>query len=218
MKKQNGLSLIETLFALSIITIIALSGIQLMSSAKEKELNKKFSSEISGLLYATDRRMFIDKFIDNDFREQLESNTPENFKKAFISKDHNCGDSEGWTPIGYSDVALLPCNFWNKKIPYDLNVSISIKEKNQYVTKVIYDYSFKNFKKYDQFPSLLLNLNKMIKDNITPLHAGSINTYFIDQNNKKLRTVECVRKKDNCILRTEFKTTPSLLLEDELIK
>lgn len=217
MKKQKGLSLIETLFALSIITLIALGSIQLMASAKEKELNKKFSNEISGLLYATDRRLFIDKFRDNDFREQIESNFPENFKKAFISRDHSCGNKDGWTPIGYSDVALLPCSFWNKKIPYDLNISISIKEKNEYITKVNYDYSFKNFKKYEKFPSLLLNLNKMIKDNLVPLHAGTINTYFIDNNNQKLNTVQCIRKKDECILRTEFKPTP-LLLEDELVK
>lgn len=218
MKKQKGLSLIETLFALSIITLIALGSIQLMASAKEKELNKKFSTEISGLLYATDRRLFIDKFRDNDFREQIESNFPENFKKAFISRDHSCGNKDGWTPIGYSDVALLPCSFWNKKIPYDLNISISIKEKNEYITKVNYDYSFKNFKKYEKFPSLLLNLNKMIKDNLVPLHAGTINTYFIDNNNQKLNTVQCIRKKDECILRTEFKPTPLLLLEDELVK
>lgn len=217
MIKKNGFTLIETLLSLSIAILISLGAIQFIAGVKEKELNKKFANEIAAMLYATDRRLFIDSFKDNNFKEQIQSEFPDNIKKAFISTDHSCGNSEGWSPLSYTDIALIPCNLWNRKLPYDLNMKVTIKEKNKNVTKVYYDYSFKSSEKFGKFKGLLLKLNEDIKSNLIPLHAGNINSYFINENNKKISKIDCVRKKELCTLRTEFKSTPMLLLQNDML-
>lgn len=211
MGNKNGFTLIETLLSLSILTLISISIIQFISTIKEKELNNQFANEIMAILFATDRRLFIDQFNENNFKEQIESKFPDNIKKAFISKDHSCGKEEGWVPLSYKDVTLIPCNLWNLKLPYGLNMDIKIKEKNNYITKVHYDYSFKDFNNYNKSKGILLKLNSKIKNNLSILHAGNINSYFINTDNQKISKIECARLKEHCILRTEFKSNPRFL-------
>lgn len=215
--KYSGLSLIESMLSLTILTIVSLSLIQWYSNIKEKELNKKFADEISLILYATDRRLFIDQFKDNDFSQQIYNGSKIDLNSTFISFDNNCGESDGWKPNGYSDISLISCGMWENKVPYNLNIDVKIKKKKDYITKVYYDYSFKEEKQYEKFKGLLIELNKNIKNNMVPLHSGSISSYFIDSENNRINLIECSKLKFNCKLRTEFKSSPALLLEDELL-
>lgn len=211
-KKQYGMSLIEVLLSLTVLSIVSLGFIQWAAEQKEKELQANFSKEISGLLSAVDKRLIIDGLSENDLLTQLDDD--KFIQKAFISKDQECGNkNDGWNPKNGENLMLLPCNMWKQKIPYGFDIEPSVISSNDKVRSVSFVFSLSK-KELDRDKSIFIQIQNLLSKEVNANMLGTQSYSLITSSGDSIGKMECLKIKDNCRLKAEFKVTPMFILSN----
>lgn len=116
--KKRGLTLIETMLSMSLLSAGVLTGAHVIKEKIESDNAQRHASFALSILKLVDRRVEIDGYLANRW-DSLPNPTStaeliDFSKKAFISKNNlECGLSTGWEPLleEASDIALIPCSF-----------------------------------------------------------------------------------------------------------
>lgn len=216
MKKILGLSLIESLLSLSIISIISLSIMVNSMEEKKKENFKNFAASISLLLSAVDKRLIIDEMQENHIQEHfISENFGDNIKLAFTSKDHECGDNEGWVPKNGTKLLLLPCHMWEKKVPYNflIDTRFLIEEENLYSISFIFKPDKKQIIKDS---SIMINLYNLLSKKVNANMVGTQSYSLIDEDGEILTKIKCLEQKEYCYIKSSFSITPMFILKNKI--
>lgn len=217
MKKYLGMSLIETLLSLTILSAMALGVIQWAAEKKEKELMESFANDINSLLSAVDKRLIIDGLNENNLREQLDNeNFGQSINLAFVSRDNNCGNkNDGWIPQHGENLLLLPCNMWKNKIPYKFNIKSEVVVENQFVYAVSFTLSL-NKKNLDRNKSLIIQISNLLSKTVNANMVGTQSYSLIDEEGNRYNKMECLKASDKCFIKAEFKVTPMFILKNDI--
>lgn len=207
--KKNGLTLIETLFSISIGTSFFLGVINYMLEESRQEAVQRFANESYDIIRAVDHRIAIDGYnntlwnktswVDED---EIKNNL---IKKELTSKfSSNCSGGE-WEPTSASEenVKLITCNQWTgrssdgEKMSAELvNDSVGFIEGfNLYISYP----DKKDFKK--KFTNMRKATNKLLANRsqeISGLHSIDI----VSLNTKSEITMQtCLANTADCAMR-----------------
>ncbi len=213
MNRSIGMSLIEVLFSLTILSIISLGVIQWAAENKEKELIQIFSNDINALLSSFDKRLIIDSFSPNNIEKQLDHDKfSDVIKDTFVSRDHDCGNkSSGWEPLNGENLILLPCDMWKSKVPYGFQITSDVKIENERVNSVTLVLSLSK-KNLERNPSLIIHIGNELLKKVNTNMIGTQSYSLIDSNGDRINKMECLKLSYECSIKAEFKVTPMFIL------
>lgn len=217
MKKYLGMSLIEALLSLTVLSAMALGVIQWTAEKKEKELMESFANDINGLLSAVDKRLIIDGLSENNLKEQLDKEEfGQSINLAFVSKDNDCGNkNDGWTPKHGENLLLLPCDMWKNKIPYNFDIKSEVIVENEIVNSVSFILSL-NKKNLDRNKSLIIQISNLLSKTVNANMVGTQSYSLIDEEGNRYNKMECLKATDKCFIKAEFKVTPMFILTNDI--
>ncbi|CAH6998875.1 hypothetical protein VCHA53O466_140211 [Vibrio chagasii] len=145
---SKGFMLLEAILSVSLLT----SGLVFSThqDGKERQLlgAKTLGGDISTLMTAIDRRVFIDGYLSEGASwsqswVDTSSAVVDGINSKFIGRGHDCGDSNGWVPQnGESDLSLIPCGMWHHSalpMEFDLLAEITSSSIN---SKVLDKWSY----------------------------------------------------------------------------
>lgn len=226
MNTKSGFTLIESMIALSVSSLVAVGGVTYLLSEAEAAKMDSVTSKIVKLVSAVDQRVYIDKYditLWPAVQSYVTTNQVNDFlKREFIAKTASCGDStSGWSPVidDPSDVSevtykeslkLVPCTVWSStNAEFGLEVSSKFNGTATELRNVNFYFKFKDDK---EFQDNFLNFKRILKKtkeqdgkNIT----GSHNYYFVDvtktnPEDHSLTSMECLALKSGCGILAQY--------------
>lgn len=206
MIKKNGFTMIEMLIVTGLLMSLSTITMYWAKATKLKEDSIVFSSEVSNLILAVDRRLYIDGTYINLWNQTEWSDsaqvTYDLIDKQLIAKGNVCGSSSGWNPVlsHLSNISLVPCDMWNKKIPFNLNVESSIVQKNGFIEKFYIIYSFKNKEDMEDNFNYVYSAFKSAKNYPSTPINGSLSFHLAHYDNldKDIKMHQCIRDYTDC--------------------
>lgn len=210
----KGLTLIETMVSLTLLTLIILGSLNYFIQRQEKIQAKKLSNDMILVLNAVDKKLQLDAFNKSSWKNNSWDNNDDFLniliKKELRTSNSSCGLSDGWqTDLVNEPLTLVPCDRWNgNKIPFDLNIKAEYTYENKNGINVInnfkIDYYFKNNKDFEDNINKLLNAKKAL-DKYENSKNITVHTYdlFNISNGTYIDIEECINLKSNCGLRTQ---------------
>lgn len=208
MKKNQGLTLIETLIAVTVTTSLIMMTVYWLLERNRHEKAVSYGQDIVTIVTAFDKRIHVDGFDSNNFKNGKAWANSASFlsmlSTEFIAKDANCGKTNGWVPALATEKTsqLLSCNLWTQ-IPYGMNATATITvDTTGYVKNFITSYRFQNIAQFnDSFK--YLNLMKLTASSSDSLNiTGGHSYYFANASdlNTKISTAQCITLKTSCAL------------------
>lgn len=207
-KKQIGLTLIESLMALSVVG--AASGFVLSNQMeKSKEINSfKMINDISSIINAVDHRIAIDGYDSLLWSKTKWDNekevVSELLSKELVSIGSACKNGT-WTPsvLAERETSLIKCNLWLDRQGIDLNIEAKINlDDMDYIQNF---EMFLNFNDIDSFESNFINIKNALKNNfaynkreVSGMHEFS----FVDSTSKNIISIKsCMDAPLDCSIR-----------------
>ena len=202
--KKSGITLIESLIALSLISTIAIGGVKGYSEYQKYVSERAAAKDITTLLKAVDTRISIDGYSYNFWTSGSEaeglSEIAPYVLETFIAKNNKiCGKSNGWEPRLESEKerAFIDCNFWQTKLPLNSDLKIKTKEDSQGFIESFSIYlnppvsKPKEISDYRERFEKISNIFNRLKANDFANKNG-INKYsLVDSSDKVLSNFEC---------------------------
>jgi len=206
MIRKNGFTMIEMLIVTGLLMSLASITMYWTTATKLKEQSKVFSSEVSNLILAVDRRLYIDGTYINLWSQTEWSDSKQVsydlIDKQLIAKGNICGSQNGWNPVlaHLSNINLVPCDMWNKKVPFNLNVESSIVQKNGFIEKFYIIYSFKNKQDMEDNFNYVYSAFKNTKNYPSNSINGSLSFHLAHSDNldKKIKMQQCIQDHTDC--------------------
>lgn len=217
MKKNKGITLIETLLALSLLSV---SAVGLVKGAAEfnRYLNERaMTKDLTTILKSVDTRITIDGYQHNlwpDAGSVVSGNDAiaKYLQKAFISKTNSeCGQADGWEPLldSESNRSFISCNFWQSKIPFDADISIkSTGTPNGFIDtfSITLDFPFdaskeKQMERFEQMHSIL---KKMKENDYANRSGNNIYGFKSQSTGVDFTNMECLAAQDDCVLEVSW--------------
>lgn len=215
--KRSGITLIESLIALTLISTIAVGGVKGYGEYQKYVAERAAAKDITTLLKAVDTRISIDGYsynfwTSNEEAEGLSEVAPY-VLETFVAKNNKvCGKANGWEPRLDSEKerAFIDCNFWQTKIPLNSNLKIETKEDSQgfiesfsiYLNPLV-DGAGESSDYKERFEKIT-NVFKRLKSNDFANKNG-INKYnLVDSSGKVLSNFECSTNKDDCLIKASW--------------
>lgn len=211
-KRIIGMTLLESLIALSVTGLAGTAWLKNQSDEQEIAYQKQAGVEFQQILSAIDARLLIDGYNETLWGSKLtygSANFNEDFLKAFFnSKDSKC--SGKWIPQDSSknELQLLPCDLWAHKTPYGLLPTVEISnDGNGFINKIELRLSFRdqaNFEDNVNNVRKALYFSKGLTNEVTGSHIKS----FVDANTgEELTNMECLSSGLDCEVSLKYETS-----------
>lgn len=206
MIRKNGFTIIELLLVTGLLMSMTSITMDWFEESELKAESNSFSSEISNLIFAIDRRLYIDGTYVNLWNQTEWSTssqvTYDLIDKQLIAKGNVCGASNGWNPVlpHLSHVSLVPCNMWHKKIPFNLNVESSIVQNDGFIEKFYITYSFKNKEDMENNFKYVYSSLTNAKSYPSTTINGTVNFHLAHSDNldHDIEMVQCMQDFTDC--------------------
>jgi prepilin-type N-terminal cleavage/methylation domain-containing protein len=209
---KHGLTLIESMIALSVTGAVAGVAINEISEGNKESYGKKIVVDIEEILSAVNHRIAIDGY-DPDLWSDTSWSSRDEIRNKLISEELNTIDSicpDGkWNPMDTANdnVIFLNCNLY--KYPSKIGVSMSAEmsvDPTGFIDAFNIYFSFEND---NDFQSYFKGLKKGISEiNLSKSKeiSGSHIYSFVDKTNRNtmLTTVECISNPSNCELKASY--------------
>lgn len=212
-RKQQGLTLIETLVALGIGLIVSLSIIFFLNNIREKMEDREIASIFVQIAGAMDTRFSIDGYSKTNFNdlEWTGNDETNKFLNGFNGKNGTCPSADGWVP-NTTDAALkdkyikskpIPCNIFKVKSPLDTTMDgkLTINAIN---SQILTSYVSFYYKEDDQMLKNFSRWKNIINEAYSKdsLNNSSKHIYtFMDRTkNEFINNEQCVSIKKECAL------------------
>jgi type II secretory pathway pseudopilin PulG len=214
MKKNIiGMTLIETLIAITVGISVAVGLAMFMSNLNEKLADSDTANVFIKIAGAMDNRFAIDGYSAANFKKKDWNNNTEvnSFLNSFNGKSSTCSTPDGWVP-NVTDLNLknkqiksknIPCNIFKEKAPLDAKMTAKLiinSINNQILTSYVSFSYDTNERMYDAFPRWKNIINEAY--NKDTLNNSSKHVYsFMDKTkNTFINDKECLAAKKNCAL------------------
>lgn len=207
--KIKGLTLIETLIAIVMGSIIAISIFLFMQSISKRIEDKEIADNFVNIAAAMDTRFSIDGYSKNYFTKTDWSGNKDvsEFLNGFNGENAAC--SNGWSP-NTSDSAIndkyknhksLSCDLFKETAPLGSNINASLVVNtinNQIMVSYIEMYYDQNKKMKENY-SRWINIFNESYNNDTPNNVSKHVYGFINRNNKTfIDANECLELQKDC--------------------
>lgn len=220
MKKLQGMTLFETMLVVSISMAIMVVGTMWLSVYQKQKFASNVATDVVQVMSAIDKRIFLDGHQSSKWGDLQYSDNNEVrnfFNEKLISKTAGCGKSNGWEPITdkientteaskMEKVALVPCNLWSEKTPWDSDLSLDVETDNGNVTAINLYFKSKDDAAFEEdFPYYRKALTEMkAKDSneISGIHYYT----FVDSSDKTtpITPIKCLDIKSSCLLKATY--------------
>lgn len=220
---KKGFTLIETMVAISLGSVVVLGGIEVAGNAFDENIESQVSNELSAIMEGMDRRLNNDNFEIADWNQYASSSYKFNNRQqvsTFLStaliatNASNCGLPAGWVPEkedaveeAYKDnYKLVPCKLWEHSIGFNLNAATEIIHDGTFVESFNLDLFFDTKEDFGDSGYLhLKNIYRQSKNNNSSVRTGIHDFLFINRTtNAEVTASECINIEENCALRAVY--------------
>ena len=210
--KKLGVTLIEALLGLSIISTVSIYGGIEYKEYLEKEKVYKMALKLESVLSAFDQRFYIDGYDASNWGSGLSFNTND-LVSSLINKElistfnKSCGVAGGWNPLSEDkrESALVSCEMISFN-NLDLNESIEIYiDDNNFMESISYYVGVSELptdKNFDDKFSSLINILPILKQKSESNISGLKDYFYVNEDNitKKIGFKECMSAKNKCLI------------------
>jgi type II secretory pathway pseudopilin PulG len=207
--KSNGLTLIESMIAITISALIAISLLLFMKNITQKLEDKEISEVFIDITAAMDTRFSVDGYSKDNFPklEWTDNDEVSEFLNDFNGKDASC--SNGWIPnvsdasvkTKYIKYKALSCDLYKILAPLDSNINARLvinAVNSQIMVSYIEMYYDKNSRMVDNYQRWLNIFNESY-NNDTPNNVSKHVYGFINRTDKSfIDSEECLKLKKDC--------------------
>lgn len=214
MKKNIiGMTLIETLVAISLGISVAIGLYLFMTKLNEKLADSETANVFIKIASAMDTRFSIDGYAASNFtKKDWNNNTEANkFLNSFNGMSSTCSTPDGWVP-NVKDPVLknkhiksknIPCNIFKERTPLDAKMTAKLvinAVNNQILTSYISFYYDSNEKMLDAYPRWKNIINEAYNKDTLNNSSKHIYSFMDKSKNKFINDKECIIAKRNCAL------------------
>lgn len=214
MKKNTlGMTLIETLIAITVGLSVAIGLYFFMKDLNEKMVDSETANIFIKITSAMDNRFAVDGYAASNFSKQSWATSTEanNFLNGFNGKSSTCATPEGWVP-NVTDVDLknknikskpLPCNIFKAKAPLDakMEAKLVINDINkQILTSYVAFYYDNTDDMQEAFPRWKTMINEAYNKDTLNNSSKHIYSFLNRSKNTFITAKECVTAKKDCAL------------------
>lgn len=208
-KNNKGLTLIETLVAITMLTALITGFMYTMQNSKKLKQEMRLSNDLSLITDGVSKRLEADFFKSATWKT-TEWNNNELFgtlvSKELRSKDSSCGLPDGWDSIltGYSSFEAVSCSQLNNGVlPFHLQTKAKIEKETFNGEDIISNFNIKLFFNNDSdfkknFPSLVSAKNKMDYKSGSKYYKSI--SWVNNTNNQPITQMECISSQSQCAL------------------
>lgn len=215
MMKKNiiGMTLIETLIAVTLGISVAVGLAMFMSNLNEKLVDSDTANVFIKIAGAMDNRFAVDGYAASNFNKSDWNNNIEanKFLNSFNGKSSTCSTPDGWVP-NVTDTVLkdkqiksknIPCNIFKERTPLDAKMKAKLiinAVNNQVLTSYIsFDYDT-NEKMLDAYPRWKNIINEAYNKDTLNNSSKHIYSFMDKSKNTFINDKECLTAKRNCAL------------------
>ena len=215
--KRSGVTLIESLIALTLISTIAAGGVKGYGEYQKYVDERSAAKDITTLLKAVDTRISIDGYSYNFWTSDSEveglSEVAPYVLETFVSKNNKiCGKANGWEPRLDSEKerAFIDCNFWQTKLPLDSELKIETKEDSQGFIDFFSIYlnplvaGSKTDIDYKERFEKINNVFNRLKSNDFANKNGTNKYNLVDSSGNVISKFKCSTNKDDCLIKASW--------------
>ncbi len=207
--KKEGITLIESLIALTLISSIAVGGVKGYGEYQKYVSERAAAKDITTVLKAVDTRISIDgynyKFWTGPNEVNKKSDIMNYVLQNFVSKNNKfCGKSNGWEPQldSESERMFVDCNFWQSKLPLNSEIKIETTEDSQgfissFVIELDPQLVLETEENYQERFETMNNVLKRLKSNDFANKNGTNSYDFINQNEEVISNFACSMARKN---------------------
>lgn len=213
--KRNGITLIETMITLSVLSAASASLMLNKIETSKEEQKIVFIKEAKKIIEAVDHRIAIDGYDISKWASRT-WDSEDAIVNDLIGKEltsaylTNC-DGGGWNPSQTSErkTKLLPCNLWDKRKGSGEKIEAELREDSVgFIQGFDLFISFEEEKEFtESFKGYRTALNKLILSDSKEM-AGMHDFSFVNKSSKlDISTIECIGDPTNCVIKLSMDRT-----------
>ncbi len=216
-KMKKGITLIESLLALTLVSTATVGAVKGYESYNNYVYERALSKDITTLLRAVDTRISIDGYnysfwTAGDKVEGLSQIAPY-IRKTFISKNNaECGSSDGWVPQldSEKDRDFVGCSFWQSRLPFDSDIKIETEENqggfiSSFAIQLSPELSDADEEGMNKRFKLMLNVLSALEKNDFANKNGTNSYQLVNKSNsRKMSNIACSQAGENCVIRATW--------------
>lgn len=216
MKRIKGLTLMETMIAVSLLAILVLGTAAVFFQRAENMRAKQMGNDMALVMNAIDKKMQMDAYSTKSWSSEQWANTNEFLEKLIgeelRTRDSACGKPNGWDAENSANpLALIPCErLSGDKLPFDMQAKANFSKESSTngdfnISLFNIDYYFKDKASYDKNFGALVKAKKAL-DKFESAKNFTVHSYnWINRDNNQIITYEnCLNINEKCGLRTQL--------------
>ncbi len=210
-KKNKGLTLIETLIVITIAALIILSLFFFLRSIAEKFENRETAKLLVNITQSMDNRFAVDGFTGNNFsKNEFTGNSEVSiFLNGFTGKNAGCSGTGYWIP-NVTDIdtknknlefKLIPCNLFSKSTPLKGDLVEAKVTKNPINNQVLLSYLTISYNKNSKFEENFNRWDNIFKEAYNQDVNSNTTKHiygFVNKNKEFIDNTSCLKLKKDC--------------------
>lgn len=222
MKRLNGLTLIETMVAISLLSLMVLGTINYFTQRAEIMRSKQLGNDMALIMNAIDKKLQLDAYSDKSWKSSSWTNTTDFMQKLIgeelRTSNSTCGKPNGWvSDLAPDPLALVPCDRLSGSfLPNGVQVSANYTTEaaadgGRNISLFTIDYYFKDIASFKKNFSTLVKAHKALDkfENAKNLTVHSYN-YFNVSSKAPMTLTQCLISNQGCGLRTQIESFTGL--------
>lgn len=217
-KRINGLTLIETMVAIMLLSLMILGTISYFTQRAETMRAKQLGNDMALVMNAIDKKLQLDAYSDKSWKSSSWANTTD-FMKKLIGEElrtanSSCGKPNGWVAeLAPDPLALVPCDRLSGDfLPNGVQVSANYtteaaSDGSRNISMFTIDYGFKDAASFKKNFGTLVKAQKAL-DKFETAKNLTVHSYnYFNVTNKAPMTLEqCLASAQGCGLRTQIES------------
>jgi type II secretory pathway pseudopilin PulG len=217
-KRINGLTLIETMVAIMLLSLMILGTISYFTQRAETMRAKQLGNDMALIMNAIDKKLQLDAYSDKSWKSSSWANTTEFMQKLIgeelRTSNSSCGKPNGWvSELAPDPLALVPCDRLSGDfLPSGVQVSAnyateSAADGGRNISIFTIDYGFKDPASFKKNFGTLVKAQKALDkfESAKNLTVHSYN-YFNATNKAPMTLDQCLASAQGCGLRTQIES------------
>jgi len=217
-KRINGLTLIETMVAIMLLSLMILGTISYFTQRAETMRAKQLGNDMALIMNAIDKKLQLDAYSDKSWKSSNWANTTEFMQKLIgeelRTSNSSCGKPNGWVAeLAPDPLALVPCDRLSGDfLPSGVQVSANYTTEpaadgSRNISMFTIDYGFKDAATFKKNFGTLVKAQKALDkfETAKNLTVHSYN-YFNSTNKAPMTLDQCLASAQGCGLRTQIES------------
>ena len=213
LKKTLGVTLIEALISLSLISTVAITGTTFYLDIQKNDLLNIETKRIESVIKGLDKRFELEGYSSLLWQQNMSGNTNAEvtniLSRSLVSKfNRECGLADGWTPQyeKEKDKALMACNlldFTDSRFFFEFNLNIDPNRLiNSGVLLITLSESNMNEEKFKENLEDLITVKSRLESRIGRSLTGLREVNFVESSspNNRISLMHCIEYPEKCAI------------------